>query len=354
MGIPVCGRNGKARGETVFGGGRASLGCPRQARLGVFLLVLALALLGSASALFAADTAETVRRSSKAAANVTYEATWTVQESGADGRTTQALYHEVWDGPSGRSRIDYTSPSSLAGTMVLDDGRRRVQYDPKTGQAVRQASGRRVLLDRVESKRLDLLTSNYGFNDAGTGEIAGRSCWIVETVPRSAGNPSRRLWVDRYTWLPLRTETWSSSGDLIRSSETTQIRFNPSVSDETFSLPAAANVTDDPYVRIGPLEISDAASQAGFRPREPRYLPAGYVFAGAHVLRSYQSVAIHIRYFDGLSTLSLFEKPSGEVQSPEWGGHVLLALSWADGKLAFTLIGGISSDELQRIQQSLR
>lgn len=320
-------------------------------------LVLAasgIVLLASVSHLWAADPGETVRRSAKAAANVTYDGTWVVTEQGAGGVSKEARYREIWDGPTGRSRMDYTSPSSLAGTVVLDDGEWRTQYDPKTGEAMGQRSSRGALLPRVESQRLSLLVANYTCRDGGTGTMAGRACTIVEIVPRTPGNPSRRLWVDQYTWLPLRTETWSSSGGLIRSSECSEIRFNPSLGPDTFSLPARARVTEDPYTRVGPLELSDAASRTGFRPREPRYLPAGYTFAAAHILSGYQSVAIHIRYFDGLSTLSLFEKPSNDVESPQWGGSVSQALSWADGKLAFTLIGDIASTDLQRIQQSLR
>ena len=51
--------------------------------------------------------------------------------------------------------------------------------------------------------------------------MSGRRCWVVELAARSpdVSYSSRKVWVDKERWLPLRENRFAKSGKLLKTTE---------------------------------------------------------------------------------------------------------------------------------------
>ena len=69
------------------------------------------------------------------------------------------------------------------------------------------------------------LTETYNAEVVGTEEIGGRDCWILQLTGKvdDLAYASRRLWVDRERYVPLKEELFAKSGKLLKRSEMSDV-----------------------------------------------------------------------------------------------------------------------------------
>jgi outer membrane lipoprotein-sorting protein len=236
------------------------------------------------------------------------------------------------------TRIEYRSPPSLAGTVVLQMGAERWRWSPRE-QRWRRAAG------PAEVEALDLLLRNYDLRPAPGSPVARRDCVLLLINPKHEGNPSKRLWIDRATGLCLRSELLNWKQDGISVSVFEEIEIDPDLSRESRNL--------TPPVPLAP----PPPGTLSFKPAYPRYLPAGYVFVGTDVIRMGKHCAAHLRYSDGLNTISVFQAPGAAFAQQEPFANVGLSfaqvIAWRGGGLAYAIVGDVNPEELRRMADSI-
>lgn len=271
-----------------------------------------------------------------------------------DAREQPFTQDVAWDGPRGLSRIEFRPPSPMSGAVLIVNGQDQWQYDPQTGVWLHQSGLPRTLISRRDGVRM--LLENYEVELAGEREVAARDCYVYDILPRLAGNPSRRICVDRETYLPLRTENVDGLGQFVSITYFERIEFHRALDSQLFAGPArVAQVREDPVRRAGPMSIPEVNARARFRVHPPDYVPPGYDFAGAFLIEHATGQAVHLQWFDGLSLISLFKQPQGSrVPETGWAEYTANSVSWVSDGFYYTLIGDIVPSELARVRDSVR
>lgn len=263
-----------------------------------------------------------------------------------------------------KTRMEYLSGAS-AGTVLLDDGKSVTQLDSRARTAY--VSG-----TPEAPERLDLLLANYTAVLVGKDSIAGRNCYTIAVRPKASGNPSKRLWVDRGTFLALKTERFSFDGRRTMSSEYTNIDYSKRPDPSIFSIPEGWKT-----VRLGASgdsSLESVRSAVGFTPRKPSHVPPGYGFGGYYLRENPRGMRFAgLRYTNGMNTVSIFERKGqcgngwgfgrgrGRGQGAprrgcascmlDQGDHAQIACSYTGG-LTIVVVGDLSADELGRIVNS--
>jgi negative regulator of sigma E activity len=319
-----------------------------------------------AGGVWAQDTRgyELLEKATAADTELTYQAECVAEthgplmQPGAVG-PTRIVYTETVDGPKGLRRIDYKEPPRFADVTVLEGPKFVYHLDRQRAVALRQDAAAGAMLANVHDARMSLLRENYTVSVMGIENVAGRDCLILEIMPTPdrAGNPWRRLFVDRHTNLPLRIENANGAGMLTNTRTVRRIAYDFRAAEAFFGLSDDVTVRGDPVGRGAAIEVGqELERQAGFGPLQPEHMPDGYVFAGALVIRANGARAVHIMYFDGLSTISLFEERVKNGRGyGGWGegGTGAHELNWLKRGIGFTLIGDILPQELIRMRDSM-
>ncbi|MCK4593941.1 outer membrane lipoprotein-sorting protein [bacterium] len=159
---------------------------------------------------------------------------------GVDGMWSVAT--EVITTPEGESRtftiesytkngnemqlMRYLKPASVAGTtyLLLDYGDDIWAYfadTDRTRQIAANARRRTVMGSNMTYEDL-AVSSNYADSYSAerlrSEEYAGVDCYVLKLIPRYSDSAYSKLycWVDRVTWMPLRTDYYDSSGELLK------------------------------------------------------------------------------------------------------------------------------------------
>lgn len=272
----------------------------------------------------------------------------------------------------GRMRMDYKS-GIFAGLSIIDDGKKMMRVDKKNQTVVISAIP-------FPQDDISLLLSNYEVISEGTEQIVGRPTQILQVKSRSIKNLSKKLWIDKETFMPLRREHYNSDGVLTTLTFYTQVNYDVEIKDSDFSLPKGWRIVEAPQNmrRFSQKQISETV---GFDIVEPKYLPSGYVLDGFYLFHPMRrGKGVHIRYVDGLNTISVFEclplhlgRGMGRMRRMQrgmgrmrrmrrgWQGRPKCefldnrqgrAIRMMKGDLNITLVADIAEAELQKISDS--
>jgi len=139
---------------------------------------------------------------------------------------------------------------------------------------------RRVQPTTLLQKRFQLLQKNYDLRMEGpAGMVAQRPVVAVTAWPKDRRKHWQKLWIDRTNSFVLQIERYRADGLLASLCTFREIQFDPG-----------------PSATLGP-QVALPAS-----------LPFGYEFDHAWQHTSGRAVQAHLRYTDGLDTLSLFAR----------------------------------------------
>jgi len=273
----------------------------------------------------------------------------------------------------GKMRMDYKS-GSFAKLSIIDDGEKIIRLNRRN---------RTIVISEIPFPQDDisLLLSNYEVILTGSEEIAGRSTQILEVKPGKTSNPSKKLWLDKETFLPLKKEHYNSDGNLITLTFYTEIDYDVEIKDSDFSLHPNWRIVKTPRnMRKFPRE--KIAAVVGFDVIEPEFIPEGYVLDGFYLFKPMpRSKGVHIRYVDGLNSISVFEilppwsrrimrrfrrgfargtqmhremrRMHGQDEEPWWlRGNQCRRIRLTGNDLNLIIVGDIAEAELQKIADS--
>jgi outer membrane lipoprotein-sorting protein len=228
---------------------------------------------------------------------------------------------------SGKVRLEFLSPESVSGRLVVDDGASSWQYEPSLHLVIRGPSfaGRLTGPDPAEVMR------RYFIVVLGVDEVIGRRTAVIAIEPRSGG-ASRRYWIDLVTGVTLRLEERDAGGEIAFTSFFTRISYGLNLPSALFrpALPAGARLLSF-YLSGDPVRTPEELQRvAKFGLMMPDALPFGYRFREGMVSRHGAVPAAAAVYTDGIRALSVFQTPSSRMAFPQAGAPV--ALSGADGR----------------------
>jgi outer membrane lipoprotein-sorting protein len=142
-------------------------------------------------------------------------------------RNTRTVRAKSWVSGSDKSFTEFLYPPRDAGTKMLKLGDELWTYTPSTDRTIK-ISGH-MLRQSVMGSDLSYddmmedhkLIDQYDATVAGDDTVLGRECWMLELTARSAdvSYHSRKIWVDKERYVPLRENRYAKSGKLLKTTE---------------------------------------------------------------------------------------------------------------------------------------
>jgi outer membrane lipoprotein-sorting protein len=159
--------------------------------------------------------------------NLVYDQAKSTSTMVIHGRSgTRTITSTSWSRGRDSSLVEYLSPARERGKKMLRLGDKVWNYTPEPNDRIIAISGhllRQSVMgsdlsyeDLTENPRLRAL---YKAEVTGEEDLAGRACWVVDLTARSEDvtYQSRKLWVDKERWLPLKEERFAKSGRLLKT-----------------------------------------------------------------------------------------------------------------------------------------
>jgi len=139
---------------------------------------------------------------------------------------TRTITSKGWRKGRNRSLVEYLSPPREKGKKMLKLDDKIWTYTPEPNDRIIAISGH-LLRQSVMGSDLSYedITENhrlvelYDAEVSGSEEFEGRDCWVVDLTAREEDVTyhSRKLWVDKERWLPLKEERFAKSGRLLKT-----------------------------------------------------------------------------------------------------------------------------------------
>lgn len=225
----------------------------------------------------------------------------------------------------------------------------------------------------------------------GVEDVDGRSAYVLEATPKAKEKgwseiASRtKVWVDRETWMVLKSSMYDNKGNLSVDVEIRDLKVNTGVPDSEFKfeIPDGAEVVtvdlDEQFKIPESLSLEEARQQASFEILTPEYIPNDYVFNAATVqkfdntaLISDSSETVTLSYQKGTESIEIIEtvyenepeKDTSMLEGEEINinGRVgtylnefgdLKILYWRLGEVEIDLIGSLEKAEMLKIAESI-
>lgn len=139
-------------------------------------------------------------------------------------RGTRTLKAKSWGEGTEKTFTEYLAPAREKGTKMLKLKDELWIWSPSSDRIIKIAGHmlRQSMMgsdvsyeDFMEDPKL---SNNYNVRVEGTGTINKRSCYILKLTAKTAKVTyhSRKLWVDKERYLPLKEELFAKSGKLLK------------------------------------------------------------------------------------------------------------------------------------------
>ncbi|OGL40662.1 MAG: hypothetical protein A2043_10425 [Candidatus Schekmanbacteria bacterium GWA2_38_9] len=209
-----------------------------------------------------------------------------------------------WKRP-GKTRMEYFSGNILQ-MIVITTKDKSIEFSPAENIVyIKEISPQKKELEKTKQS---LLFSNYEAKIAGKETVSGRDATLVKVDSRYPDRPSKKLWIDDKTGTILKSEQYSSSGNLIFLTYFKKINFNSVINDSFFMPPQGMSVRTVSEPKKKNFTPEDLSKLVGFKVVIPYSIPEGYVLEGCYVYQCGCGVDMaHMRFFDGLNSISIFE-----------------------------------------------
>jgi outer membrane lipoprotein-sorting protein len=147
---------------------------------------------------------------------------------------SRTIRSRFWVRGQNESYVEYLSPARERGKKMLKLEDKLWTYAPEPADRIITISGH-LLRQSVMGSDLsyeDMMENNrlvelYNAEVTGIEEIDGRECWVVEMVSKGGdvAYHSRKVWIDRERYLPLREERFARSGRLLKTTSIDEAVF---------------------------------------------------------------------------------------------------------------------------------
>lgn len=248
---------------------------------------------------------EFLRRAEMDGARMAYMGRLQVTVYRAPGQAVTSEVKVEADGRGRERREHLRGPAQ--GLVVLTDGSREWRREP--GATIWTVQPRLAESEAARQRRLEQLFRNYQMAFLRREPVAGRTAQGVQITPRYPGNPSRIVWIDVRTFLPLGLDQFNCEGQLHTRSRYLQIAWQPPPPARLKPPPAGSVAPSPPSASLRPLGSRAEVERVTGQPAPiPRQVPPGYELTGYFVRSCRQGGFLPVlRYSDGLNLLTVFE-----------------------------------------------
>lgn len=306
-----------------------------------FLLVAA----GSAAARDRVSPNDWLERMSAAVSTIDYEGTVIRRQNGE----AQALkvVHKVIDGVVNEKVI--TQEGNGLEIIRIGNEVHCILPDKKS-VLIEQWNDRSTLFSTLPSSEVKF-GSEYDLSLVREERVAGRPAVLLAIRPHDGFRFGHRIWLDRETAFPLRTELVGNGGELIEQFKFADINLESAVSASALApsidLENFTWYTDPVRAEAAEVDTDWVCDD----------LPSGFqVISTRHEqLPGVEAPVTHIVYGDGIATVSVFiaEKHDQEIARRSNMG-ASSSFSIQTGDFQITAVGEVPADTVQRIASSMR
>ncbi|MEM7369574.1 MAG: outer membrane lipoprotein-sorting protein [Bacteroidota bacterium] len=146
-------------------------------------------------------------------------------------RRSRTITSKSWSEGSERSLTEYLSPAREQGTKMLKLAKELWIFSPSSdrtikisGHMMRQSVMGSDLSyeDMMEDRKL---TDVYHAEITGEEEMDGRLCYVLELTAKveDVAYQSRKTWIDKERFVPLREELFAKSGQLLKRTDLSEV-----------------------------------------------------------------------------------------------------------------------------------
>ncbi|HDR88807.1 MAG TPA: outer membrane lipoprotein-sorting protein [Bacteroidetes bacterium] len=147
-------------------------------------------------------------------------------------RSSRTVESKTWSMGDRKAFTEYLSPPREAGTKMLKLEDALWIYSPSTDRTIQIAG--HMLKQSVMGSDLSYedmmedasMADQYEATVTGTEQVNGRPCWVLqlEAVKEDVTYASRKVWVDRERYIPLKEELYAKSGTLLKKTEVFDVK----------------------------------------------------------------------------------------------------------------------------------
>ena len=147
-------------------------------------------------------------------------------------RSSRTITSKTYSVGDKKSFTEYLSPAREQGTKMLKLENNLWIYSPSTDRII-QISGH-MLRQSVMGSDLSYedmmddrkLTDVYNASVTGSAEIDGRPVWVLELKAKveDVAYASRKIWIDKDRFVPLKEELYAKSGQLLKRSTLSNVK----------------------------------------------------------------------------------------------------------------------------------
>lgn len=218
------------------------------------------------------------------------------------GKKQELFIYKVGQQKPDKLRIEKQTLDGKIKKIMVHDNKFQIEYYPDENLVIKRRRIKKKNSHKQVYDHLSLVKKNYDVSIVGNTNISNRKCDLISITPKEVGSrPRFRACMDREMLLPLKRETYSSSGNITYMSTFTDISFNPSFGKDYFVIMVPRFTTayemEEPVLDSTEqfLQISDDGA--------PNKVPGGYLLREVKKDRSGTSQFI---YYDGLNRISAF------------------------------------------------
>jgi outer membrane lipoprotein-sorting protein len=261
-----------------------------------------------------------------------------------------------------RTRIEYSS-EPLKGVVAGEDGVCSWRCDPKMKKTVVAGCVSSAKCDRP----MNLLLENHRIDVYKSADVAGRPAMLL-VLQSTSGQVRKRLWIDKSTFVVLRSEEYDTAGRVESASSFRRIEYVDSLSPSLFKRPCNSHGRTQ-RIETATMTEAELSKIVGFTISKPAYVPVGYKPEGYRVYNcpcGCGHKAAYTRFTNGLNSISVFEyrdctecgccKGMSEshesccVNENDQGKEAIVTVH---GR-TIIVIGDISRDEAERMANSFK
>lgn len=203
----------------------------------------------------------------------------------------------------------------------------------------------------------EALSEGYRVGFAGTDRIADRRTVRVSAVPRDEYRYGHRLWLDRVSGIPLKSELIDGEGRALERVMFTEFEEGVEISDRELEPADATNAVSDPAPARQPVVSRDRILE-GSR-LNVTWMPPGFRLLSEQTkaLAGGDGHVRHMVYSDGLASVSLFLERAGQESGMLEGGSRMGAVNAfgrpVGGHVQLTVVGEVPGATVRRIAESV-
>lgn len=196
---------------------------------------------------------------------------------------------------------------------------------------------------------MNRLRNNYLLRALGEFRVAGRAADVVGIIPRDRMRYGYRIYLDRETGLPLKTDLMNETAQPLVQIMFTSLDLAPGTVD------LAHELADDSYQKLH-REAPRSSSPNHPKDWELSRLPAGFDLQLRNHWKDASGDQVeHLVLSDGLASISVYlEKGTGE--GLEGGAHVGAVNAWGgiSGDHQITAVGEVPAITVKQVVESIR